>query len=154
MKSVCLWDVHNVIAAEWWWWWGGGCAPSAFWGLRQCFLMEVSPAHCQFPFTKCQGSSPVIVSTTKCPYTFPAPSVPLRTSVMESRPEPSDSVLEDILEASGSMFICGEEKIEAKRNEVAFLRKGAFLLSFLSSASICSLESLFPGALLLPIEWF
>lgn len=99
--------------------------PSAFWGLRQCFLREVSPAHCQFPFTKCQGSSPVIVSTTKRPYTFPAPSgpptgtPPLRTSVTESRLEPSDSVLEDILEASSSMFLCGEEKIEAKRNEVA-----------------------------------
>lgn len=67
MKSACLWDAHNVVAAEWWWAGAGGG-----WGVRQCFLMEVSPARYQFPFTKCQGSSPVIESTTKCPSTFPA----------------------------------------------------------------------------------
>lgn len=94
--------------------------PSAFWGLRQCFLREVSPAHCHFPFSKCQGSSPVIVSITKFPYTFPAPSgpptgtPPLRTSVTESRLEPSDSVLEDILEPAVQCFFVGRRKLKPK----------------------------------------
>ena len=67
INSACLWDFYKVMAAVWY-----ERGAISIWGVERSFLMEVSPAHCQFPFTKCQGNSPVIVSATEMPLHLPS----------------------------------------------------------------------------------
>lgn len=113
MKSACLWDAHNVVAAEWWWAGAGGG-----WGVRQCFLMEVSPARYQFPFTKCQGSSPVIDQPQNAlPHSQHLCAI---ENLCDGKTAwPFRLSAGGHLRRQQLMFLCGQEKIEAKRNEVA-----------------------------------